>query len=155
MTPQHIHEDYSLFPPRLTKTEMKLRSIHFNNEIEIQEIPNVSEEDGCDYWMDKDDYQRIREECASLVRSVKGGTRFLKSELRGLEHKISGRRTRNKDIAIEAVLEEQSFQAEMGYSDEGLVASIYREMSHRASVEAKIMGMRDEVSVSTRRCLCK
>jgi hypothetical protein len=140
-----------------TKTT-KTTTVRFQDEPHIVEIPRLSEEEKIACWMKRVDYLNIRRECVriiqmSLVLSIgEGAAAAGRSpiDLRGLEQKTpSGlhRRHVNKSGAIKTVLEEQTFQLQRGFSDPEWIAAKYKESVHRCSIEAKIVGVRDELAI--------
>jgi hypothetical protein len=125
------------------------KQVRFCDDVSIKTIPNVPAEFKLSYWMNKQDYANIRKECTNAMQTAPSPCFTSEHNIRGLEHRTSRglyRRMQNRQRAYKAVLEEQLFQAQTGYSHPDWIASVYREISHRSMIEAKIMGMRDEIA---------
>ena len=156
-------------------------SVRFRDDVRVREIPRLTDEEILDCWMSRNDYTKIKQECMNIVRvAVAGGRPITAStfsscnsttpasssvpsypyyypDLRGLENKTPcgvHRRVQNKTGAIKAVLNEQKLQLDRGIKDPDWIASVYKECSRRCSMEAKIMGMRDEIAITRDQILC-
>jgi hypothetical protein len=139
----------SSWKPQADSVEQK--SVRFSDDVSIKEISNVPEEHRLSYWMVKEDYARIRYECMNTVQTSLHRCSTSVVDFRGLEHKTPQgiyRRQLNRMKAKKAVLQEQACQAETGYSDPDWIASVYRGITHRSTIEAKIMGMKDEAALN-------
>jgi hypothetical protein len=139
----------SSWKPQADSLEQK--SVRFCDDVNIKKISNVPVENRLSYWMVKEDYARIRDECMNTVQMSLNRCSTSVVDFRGLEHKTPQgiyRRQLNRMKARKAVLQEQAFQAETGYSDPDWIASVYREITHRSTIEAKIMGMKDEIALN-------
>ena len=154
-------EEEELLPSPLTSTSSK--SVRFVDDVRVREIPKLSKEEVVDCWMNQQDYKNIKQECITVVRmamvaakpipspTVGVGVIGLPVDLRGLESKTPTgihRRVQNKTGAIQAVLNEQKLQKHRGIKDPDWIASVYKEVTRRCSMEAKIMGMRDEIAIT-------
>jgi hypothetical protein len=156
MPPLHDIESLQLLSSWTTEEEFKQkpqgsRTVRFCDDISVMEIPNVPEEDRLSYWMVKEDYIKIRQQVANTVHIAVSRCETHSSDFRGLEDKtptaVIYRRRQRRIAAINAVLQEQEFQTRTGYSDPDGIASAYREITTKSLIEAKIMGMRDEIAI--------
>lgn len=134
----------------LLPVQKESRRVNFSDNISVQEIPNVPEEYRFSYWMTKEDHRDIRLRVSNEVHAAVSRCATHSGDFRGLEHKTPTgiyRRKQNRQAAINAVLQEQEFQMKTGYEDPDGIASVYREISSKSLVEAKLMGMRDEIAI--------
>lgn len=146
-------EDEEQSPSHVTTS----KSVRFLDDVRVREIPKLSKEEVVDCWMNQQDYAKIKQECITVVRMAiakpitSSMTTIVPVDLRGLETKTPTgihRRVQNKTGAIQAVLNEQKIQKNRGIKDPDWIASVYKEVTRRCSMEAKIMGMRDEIAIT-------
>ena len=133
------------------ETGVKTRKcVQFAEHASVFKISSVDDvEERLAYWMTRGEYVQIRENCMREVRmALQQCSTTTSPNFRGLEHKTPQglyRRFQNRQRATRTVLDEQKRQKESGFSDPSWIAAMYKEVCHRSVMEAKIVGMRDEV----------
>jgi len=155
MPPLHSidhHQDVSSWQSEddcVAKPVLEIRSVRFCDDVSIREI-DIQEDDITERWMVQEDFVEIRQNVVDILRMARSPGPKPSLDLRGLEHKTpSGhqRRLTNRKTSICAVLNEQEFQRHTSFADPDGLASVYRQCCHRPLIEAKIMGMRDEIAI--------
>jgi hypothetical protein len=129
----------------------KRRRVTFDDKILMKAIPMIP--DGCrnNVWMTKDDFARIRRECAEcIVQAFVDGRNCSVVDLRGLETSASDQNFVRSYVlrkeSIAAVLEEQKFQRQTGYNYPEDIAVAYKEVSAQSIAHAVLVAERDEIA---------
>jgi hypothetical protein len=103
-------------------------------------------------WYTAEESQRIHRHCSKEIRKMDEGSELKdkKCSSRGLEgHTTDGAaiKMENRWLAINAVLDEQTFQWEEGIFDEDAIADVHCRASYGCQVRAKIVGLRDHQEI--------
>ena len=136
---------------RRKKGRMRRRhSVDFKPTVEpeVKKFDPVEDENKAQCWYSKDEYDIIKARNSLIVKMMKTG-HFQESDehsFRGLEHKTRAgfkQRRANKFNALNAVLEEQDRQANMGVFEPEKIAKRYRRVSLNAAETAVVVASRD------------
>jgi len=135
-------------PEPLLKTLRRRHRVVFQGENVIQEFPRIDAECKKDVWFCRDEYEVIKARNSLLVKMMKKGS-FEEGDdhtFRGLEHKLKAvfrQRRANKFNALNAVLEEQDRQFNIGTNEPEAIAVRYRRASMNARENAFAIGLKD------------
>jgi hypothetical protein len=139
--------------PRSKPTRNK---VSFNTLAFVREtlhVSNYSQEEKRKVWYQKCEMNHIRSEMVATVRlMLRGGYEDDNEEhcMRGLEFRSragDSKRSENKLVALEAVLDEQDTQYDGGIINAKAISSVYRRVSLQCRNEANVRGTRDEIEV--------
>ena len=119
--------------------------VHFRDTLSLKDY-TPEEIQSC--WYTYEGNQRIRRNCTKEIRKMNEGIKLEDKKYcsRGLEgHTTIGDaiKTRNRSLAITAVLDEQMIQWDNGILDEDSIAAIYCMASSSCQMWASIIGRRD------------
>ena len=101
-------------------------------------------------WFEREEYRKITKECCRQIKRMESGeilkdkkycSRGLESHTRLLD---SRSKTQNCTTAINAVLDEQEDQRQMGVVDEEDIAQRYQQTTSSCQLWARAVGLRDQ-----------
>ena len=127
------------------------KSVSFDYQVRVRKalhINDFSEQEIQATWLSRDDLMRIRQEIDFTVDLIEKGADIDEETYsrRGLEFRTrlgAHMRLENKECARDAVLSEQEFQKDEGYSDDEELATVYSETSYRCQVAAHMLALAD------------
>ncbi|CAJ1967676.1 unnamed protein product [Cylindrotheca closterium] len=132
---------------------MGKRCVRFSDNIEIQEIPCISDMETseiADVWYTRLDHTVMRAEYKQLAKSVMSGRIEVSAEdicLRGLEEKFyRSQKKVKRSEAIGAVLDEQDAQFGYGEQNAEMIARVYNAFTAYCIDESVEMALRDETA---------
>jgi hypothetical protein len=100
-------------------------------------------------WFQDEEYSKITKACCNQIKKMENGQIFKdkKYSSRGLESHTrlaSISKTQNRKTAVDAVLDEQDEQRELGIVDEEVIAQRYQKTTSSCQLWASIVGLRDK-----------
>ncbi|KAG7347428.1 hypothetical protein IV203_016133 [Nitzschia inconspicua] len=126
------------------------RKVRFASELHIECFDAIPFECRPFYWLSRKEFEDIKRDCADTMARSKLGkevvTRGLESSL--MTGEVFLRSYLHRRGAIRAVLKEQIFQRETGYSDADDIAEAYGEFSKKSMEMARNRAKQDEILVN-------
>jgi hypothetical protein len=141
-----------------SRTEQRRRNVAFKDTVSVRPITHVkdlSEEMIRTIWYNKKDFEDMKKSFASTVRIMSQIDPNIDNEehcSRGLEYRTrvgANARRENKWNALNAVLDEQDRQQEMGVSNEKLLCQLYVTDNCICRLKALKLGIQDEKIAKT------
>jgi hypothetical protein len=157
----HHSEDGKMFgkPPKKAEMKAPSRRVGFTPMVKVVKVLHLNdfeddEIEACCYNMS--DFERIKADLKITVGLMQLGK--LEEDTidyvrRGTEYRTpegARRRVRNKEVARDALFDEQDLQWETGAFDPDALASVYHTASRDCGLEAYRLGLRDEEEVRVR-----
>jgi hypothetical protein len=138
-------------PSTATETTQVVKTFRFSEKNPIRKTlsrANYTLEESKASWMSHEDGQQIQRQCRKEIKKIDDGQQFKDHKYcaRGLEGQTrigSISKTRNRALAMNAVLDEQSMQWEEGVFDEDTIAEVYYRSSSSCQLWASLVGRRD------------
>eukprot|EP00934_Nitzschia_sp_Nitz4_P002954 Nitzschia sp. Nitz4//scaffold200_size39268//15184//15871//NITZ4_007616-RA/size39268-augustus-gene-0.68-mRNA-1//-1//CDS//3329541286//2944//frame0 len=131
----------------------KLRfPVRFDETVQVHEIPSRADLTPSDYaslWFSEEEFQYIKSVCRATLR-IMGLYQKLDPKVyctRGLECRTQDgwdRRSRNKKLVRNAVMQEQDMQRALSQSDPEMLARVSCDASNKPRHEAYYRGIQDE-----------
>jgi hypothetical protein len=134
---------------KLSATKKRGRTVNFSDTVKVHMIPSrkqFSKEEIRDYYLSRNDQDRIRGEIkVCLKRVVKGDLdEKEEEELRGLEcyttPQACHERSQRIKVAIDVVMRQQS----SGFLDDEWLSQIYRKLTQYSANSAYVRGLMDQ-----------
>lgn len=121
-----------------------------NEVFPIPHIDDLDEEEICDIWYQKQDYNRMKQVLIPVIKKIMKGETVVESNeetARGLEFRTRDgalARQRNKVTASRAVLSEQERQIDNGELDDERLRDVYKSNADHCLEAARQLGVQDE-----------
>ena len=127
------------------------RSIDFNKNVGVVEIPKIKSRDKPNVWLQPEDFDQIEANRLEMKnKMLQGGIMpWEEEETRGLEHYVDdGTRSESKHKGWNAVFDEQSIQGITGDFNEERIADSYKRSTQLTQQKAAVLGRADHRDVS-------
>ena len=158
-------------PGKGTQHVRRRRTIDFNLDKSVVEVPRIPAEDQAKVWLQSSDFQRINREISSMKSKMLSGDilPWEEEETRGLEKIVDGSRKKAVWKSKDAVFDEQDVQDSINDYNDHAIAEAYKKCTSDVQRDATVVAKQDAIEArsylrspttqklllkSMRRCSC-